>query len=214
MKVISFSLWGRDETYTIGAIKNAELALTVYPEWRCRFYVGASVPSKIIKKLKSFEHCDVVLMEEDGDWNAMLWRFLPAGEEGVDVMISRDCDSRLNSREKAAVDEWLKSDKGFHIMRDHPYHTTEILGGMWGVKSGILTDMSYHIDKFTKGNYWQVDQDFLKQVVHPNISFDCMVHDPFFEKQPFPKKRKGNLFVGQAFDKNDRPLHPEHMGEL
>ena len=41
-------------------------------------------------------------------------------------MLSRDCDSRLNKREKLAVDELLKSDKNFHIMRDHPWHNTEM----------------------------------------------------------------------------------------
>ena len=62
----------------------------------------------------------------------MFWRFEPAGEEDVDVMISRDTDSRLNLREKFAVEEWLESDKGFHIMRDHPHHGYPVLGGMWG----------------------------------------------------------------------------------
>ena len=32
-KVISFSLWGKNPTYTIGAIKNAELASQFYPDF-------------------------------------------------------------------------------------------------------------------------------------------------------------------------------------
>ncbi len=32
-KVISFSLWGDNPKYTIGAIKNAELSKTIYPDW-------------------------------------------------------------------------------------------------------------------------------------------------------------------------------------
>jgi len=44
-------------------------------------------------------------------------------------MASRDLDSRVNSREAAAVKEWLNSeDKAFHFMRDHPAHGIEILG--------------------------------------------------------------------------------------
>ena len=27
---------------------------------------------------------------------------------------------------------WLDSNLTFHVMRDHPHHRTEILGGMWG----------------------------------------------------------------------------------
>ena len=43
----------------------------------------------------------------------------------------RDGDSRLLPREREAVGEWIKSPKGFHIMRDNPNHSTEILGGTW-----------------------------------------------------------------------------------
>ena len=52
----------------------------------------------------------------------------------MDYYFTRDLDSRLNDREQAAVTEWLNSNKSFHIMRDHPWHGTEILGGMWGCK--------------------------------------------------------------------------------
>ena len=50
------------------------------------------------------------------------------------MYVSRDLDSRLNSRERAAVEEWLQSDKDFHFMRDHPQHGTEVLGSAWGTK--------------------------------------------------------------------------------
>ena len=34
----------------------------------------------------------------------------------------------------AAVNEWLDSDKSFHMMRDHPLHDIGMLGSAWGVK--------------------------------------------------------------------------------
>jgi len=212
--VIAFSLWGNNPVYTIGALRNAELAEKVYPGWACWFYVGKSVPRKIVKSLQKKSNCRVFEMGESGNWDSMLWRFLPAGDPGVDVMISRDCDSRLNSREKAAVDEWLKSPKAFHIMRDHPQHTTEILGGMWGVKGDILQDMPSLIKEWKLSDYWQVDQHFLKDSVYPRIADNAMVHDEFFSGNPFPTPRKEKYFVGQAFDEHDNPLHPEHMEEI
>jgi hypothetical protein len=30
-----------------------------------------------------------------------------------------------------------------------------------------------------------------------------LVHDPFFEKKPFPSKRVNYEFVGQVFDENE-----------
>ena len=212
-KVISFSLWGGNPIYTIGAIKNADLALDIYPGWVCRFYVGKSVPIDIISELVSKENTEVYIMNSQGDWTGMFWRFYPASETDVDVMISRDTDSRLSMREKEAVDEWLAGYSNFHIMRDHPYHATEILGGMWGVRGNLLKNMKLMIDEYTKGDYWQVDQNFLKEKIYPVIIGNICVHDEFFQKKSFPSARIPKRFVGQAFDADDNLLHPEH-GEL
>jgi protein O-GlcNAc transferase len=209
-KVISFSLWGEEPKYCVGAIKNAELAKKHYPGWICRYHIGKSTPNKYIEELNSFSNVETILRPEDGDWTGMFWRFFDASDLSVDVMISRDTDSRLNSREASAVKEWLYSNKKFHIMRDHPYHRTEILGGMWGVRSHYLGDMNNLINQYVKGNFWQVDQNFLKEVVYPIVKNNCMVHDEFFEKKPFPSKRKKALFVGQAFNSDDTVCNPEH----
>ena len=209
-KIISFSLWGNDPKYTIGAIRNAELSPTIYPDWICRFYIGKSTSNEIVNKLKSFEHVEVIEMDIDGDWTGMFWRFYPASEEDVDVMISRDCDSRLSEREKLAVDEWLNSDKGFHIMRDHPYHTTVILGGMWGSKKGVIPQMKKLIDEYIKGSFWQVDQNFLREKIYPLVKDNSLVHDEFFEKKPFPSNRIVDEFVGQAYNEKDEFLYKEH----
>ena len=161
MKVISFSLWGDNPKYTVGAIKNAELAKIIYPGWVCRYYVGDSVPADCIQKLSSFDYCEIVKMNVPGNWEGMYWRFFPASDENVDVMISRDADSRLNLKEKAAVDAWLNSECSFHIMRDHPWHTTPILGGMWGTKKGCIKNISELIKTYpVVGNFYQTDSTF------------------------------------------------------
>ena len=203
-KVISFSLWGENPKYTVGAIKNAEIASVIYPDWICRFYCGKSVPENITSQLKSYKNVEVVDMDEQGDWTGMFWRFYAC--EDSDVMISRDTDSRLSFREKSAVDEWLESNKDFHIMRDHPYHTTEILGGMWGCRNGILSNIKNIINEYNKGNFWQVDQNFLKEKIYPIIKNNSFVHDSFFkveqDRKNFPSERVNKEFVGDVFDVN------------
>ena len=74
----------------------------------------------------------------------MLWRFLPVLDPSVDLMVSRDLDSRLTTREQAAVQEWIDTGLAFHVMRDNPEHGTEILGGMWGARmdSGLRPQLS------------------------------------------------------------------------
>ena len=126
-------------------------------------------------------------------------------------MISRDTDSRLSVREHAAVQEWLSSDKDFHIIRDHPYHATEILGGMWGVRNGLLKGIKASIDNYDKGEFddkWQVDQNFLRDVIFPTVQDKSFVHDEFFEKKPFPNNapsRTNTDFIGQVYNQFDEP---------
>jgi len=207
-KVISFSLWGDNPKYTIGALYNAELTPEIYPGWISRFYVGTSTPSNVGRKLEKLGS-EVIYMNESGDWRGMFWRFYTAAEDDVEIMLSRDADSRLNLREKAAVYEWLASDKDFHIMRDHPAHSAPIMGGMWGARGSILRDIKKMIDQYQKGDFWQVDQNFLRDQVYPIIRNRACVHDEFFEKKPFPTVRQNYEFVGDVFDENN-VRHPEY----
>jgi hypothetical protein len=51
MKVISFSLYGDNPKYTIGAIKNSKLREKFYPDWQMRVYHNDSVPNYILEEL-------------------------------------------------------------------------------------------------------------------------------------------------------------------
>lgn len=200
-KVISFCLWGNNPKYTIGAIKNAELATTIYPEWICRYYVGRSVPLDIVENLSKRSNVELIKMDQDGSWNSMFWRFYPISDPDVEVMLSRDCDSRLSIREKECVDEFLKSDKMFHAMIDHPWHGG-IMGGMWGAKRGILKNMVEMTNNWTKTDAWQTDQSFLNAVIRPLVNGSIIIHDSIQLKN-FPSKRKDYKFVGEVYDAND-----------
>ena len=208
MKIVSFSLWGSDPKYTLGAIRNAEMLNDYYPGWIARFYCGGSVPTDIVTGLESHDDVEVVSMADDGNWEGMFWRFLAA--DGDDVVLSRDTDCRFSERESAAVQSWLDSDKDFHIMRDHPYHGTEILGGMWGSRNGILRGISGWMTDYKKGDYWQVDQNFLRDKIWPLVQSKSHIHDEFFQKHSFPVKRNPREFVGKAFNHDDSECEPKH----
>lgn len=206
-KVISFCLWGDNPKYTVGAIRNAERAKMFYSGWDVWMYFADCVPKDIVQALSDLD-CHMIPMGE-GSWKAMFWRFLPAANPNITV-ISRDTDSRLGIREKYAVDDWLASDKDFHIMRDHPYHATEILGGMWGARNGVIKDIDLWIAEYEQGDFYQVDQNFLREIVYPKIKDNCVVHDPFFDHKPFPGPNGEDWsvqnFVGMPFDENDKAI--------
>lgn len=208
-KVIAFSLWGDNPKYTIGAIRNAELAQKIYPGWKSYFFVGSSVPDNIQNELLKIPNVFLFYKDSPGDWTSMFWRFETSYDLEIDINIFRDTDSRLSMREKYAVDEWLDSDKTFHIMRDHPYHRFPILGGMWGYKNNNKYPMRQLLNSFNKENKYGTDYEFFFQKLYPLIKNDKIVHDPFFDKIDFPTKRENLEFVGDVFDENNN-RHPEY----
>jgi hypothetical protein len=127
--------------------------------------------------------------------------------------MSRDLDSALTPRERAAVDAWLASNKSFHSMRDHPMHGVPMLGGMWGFRLSLDRAMSrsihnkIHDRDLVKRYGGRGDQTFLAQQVWPHAKSDVIAHDSFLCKvgygkkpDPFPTQRRPanetNCFVG------------------
>ena len=61
--------------------------------------------------------------------NPRMLRYLAMLDPDVDIFISRDVDSIIWRREVDAVEEWLRSNFTFHLMRDHQSHGSIILAG-------------------------------------------------------------------------------------
>lgn len=210
--IIAFSLWGDNPKYTIGAIKNAELLERIYPGWIARFYVGSSVPNMILFNLETHKNVEILHESGQNNWSGMFWRFKAATDPEVSIAIFRDTDSRINAREKAAVDQWLLSDKTFHIMRDHPHHKFPILGGMWGIKNNgkyNLKDSLEHFCNHEVTNGYGTDYTYLANNVYPLATNDSIIHDEFFGGLPFPTSRIGADYVGKPFESNDLPSLPQ-----
>ena len=181
-KVITFSLWGNNPTYNIGAIKNAELAKVFYPDFECWFYIHQeSVTYETVKNIAKLDNTKIILKNGDlTKCKPMMWRFEAIDEPDVEIMMSRDTDTRFLLREKLAVDEWLNSDKLFHIMRDHPDHECLIQGGMFGTKKILSISSWYNLinNKYQDGEK-QYDQDFLGEIIYPLVKDISLIHASF-----------------------------------
>ena len=174
-KIISFSLWGDQSKYTIGALCNAELAKIIYPGWICRFYCGESTPQYIIDQLKNYDNTEVIKMKEDNRRSYMIWRFYPADDEDVEIFLSRDADSRLSYRERYCVDIFEKSDYLVHSIRDNINHG-ELMGGMWGMKKNNRVRIKDLLNDF-KGNLdYDQDQIFLRHILGPYYQDSTLTH--------------------------------------
>ena len=210
MKILSFCLFGIGPKYLIGAVKNAELAPKIYPGWIPRFYCGPSVPEPIIEQLASLGG-QIVKTQAD-NWTLMLTRYLPISEPDVEVTLIRDCDSRLNLREKECVDFWLNSDKLVTTCFDHPWHSgVKFMGGLSGFKRGAISNFKQLLENYNAGNHYQADQEMLSSVIYPLVKdsymvFDSLNRNEFTKTIPFPSRHSPDgSFVGEVFDELERP---------
>jgi hypothetical protein len=140
-KVISYSIYGINSDldtsrgFYKGIFVNLELAKTVYPGWVIRVYIPNNEPAEFINKLIETKEIELFLVDTNLCLRAV--RYLPNDDPQVSIWISRDLDSIVTFREKAAVDDWLMNypDKELHIMSDNVAHSWTIPGGMFGKKN-------------------------------------------------------------------------------
>lgn len=221
-KVISFSLWGNNKNYTLGAIKCAEMAKLIYPEFECWFYVHKpTVPADIIDILSQFSN--VIIFFRYGDLSTckpMTWRFEAIDHPNVELVLSRDTDARFTLREKLAVQEWLDSSFVFHIMRDHPHHNFFILGGMFGTrKIKSIPSWISLLEKLSQTGDRNYDQDFLRDIIYPEVINNSLVHATFhkFEDHSidFPLAYDAEFrFVGEYIYHDDKRSNPHLVALL
>ena len=181
----------------------------MFPDWVVRIYHDDTVPQATLDRLvelgAELRPVDTTGME--GDIAGMFWRFLVADDPTVQRYIVRDTDSRLNERERAAVDEWIASGYSIHSIRDHPNHDRPLNGGLWGGVRGAVKNIKKMMRDASRNGYG-ADLVFLCDKVWPQVQYDQISHDSytcdkFVNSVPFPTRRSNDFqHVGQVFENN------------
>ena len=177
-KIFSFSLYGNESIYSLGAINNAIKIREIFGEdWIIRFYVR-NVNSMILDKLNELE-CQVIDMNDSNIKDGKFFRFLAIKEDNI--VFLRDCDSIVSYREKMMMTDFLNSNKKLHIIRDHPNHKEHIMAGLFGFNcSGISNIREIINDSNLKDlNQYNVDQFFLSKFIYPKYKNNMLIHDSF-----------------------------------
>ena len=162
MKVFSFCLYGTEPNYYTGLLENIKIIQEFFPDFEIYVYKGICDPSWII------EGATVIETGKVGAIN-MFHRFLPI--QFGDIGFIRDTDSRITERDRWCIQEFLKSDKKYHIIRDHYYHISKVMGGLFGWKQSIPT---FSINRETAE--YSEDEFYLAEALYSTILPDVLVH--------------------------------------
>jgi len=212
-RIISFSLWGNNSLYCDGAVWNAVEREKFYPDWNCRFYYDDSVSLEIVDKIASTKS-ELIHMNRTTDMLGMFWRFHPMFDDSdIERFIVRDTDSKFTKRESILVNEWIESNKPFHIIRDHHSHGSSILGGTWGAIPGCIPNFERRIGIFfsnlypdknnPRGVFHGCDQTFLNAHVWPFVKNNHIAH--------IRKNNPGLRYTGNEIEIDD-PIDGHYVG--
>lgn len=205
--LLAFSLFGTDKKYRAGFAENVRLARIIYPEFRVVVYCDEPSPEALL--------ADEVNVMGPANIRCMTWRIFAAAEP-ADVILFRDADSRLNCRERAAVDEWRDSGLNCHSAHDHRHHRIHcLMGGMMGLRGGLFP----HIEHLWKAwcarqgePAWIDDLNFLAECIYPHVADSCLHHSSLpiqWPYRPFPLHGEVEGFMGQQFEADGTPVWPK-----
>jgi len=141
-KIVSYSLFGKDELYwkLLPALLRAHD--TIYAGWKIHIYHdGRAMHHPYFSVLQSLSsNTSIVflnLVQQDTPQvgAGALWRLLPACSRDDSIVLCRDIDSLPSPRERRAVDEFVDSSAIVHCISDSVEHNSvPMMTGMIGFK--------------------------------------------------------------------------------
>ena len=167
MKVFSFCIYGIENNYYNGLIENIQIIKQYFPDFKIYIYKGICDPSWTFD-----ESCKIIETNRSGAIN-MLYRYLPV--TFADIGFVRDADSRITKRDRWCIKEFLNSSKKYHIIRDHFYHKSPIMGGIFGWKQPI----KFPID-VEKDVGYAYDMAYIEKHLYPFVKSDTIVHSNIY----------------------------------
>lgn len=211
-RIISFSLFGDNPTYSSGMIRNLGLAKHLYPSWSVVVFHDNQLAFEIEERLLQG---GAKLFCLDLNIPMVAHRFLPIADPTVEHVIVRDADSSLSSREAHAVEAWIQSNAPIHVMRDHPHHIAPIMAGMWGCKGGAIEGFLDKLINYPFTGSYGEDQDFLANEIWAHYKESSLVHDSHGDEtgntHRFPTTRSENSFIGQRLGPDGKPIDDDHL---
>jgi hypothetical protein len=174
-------------------LQNIDLIGRHFPEWKVYLYTSPDVDAEFLQQVVQYSN---VLLRPTGKLGIinMVERFFAIDEPDVEIMFVRDADSHVHWKDRWAIRSFLSKPHFLaHAIRDHPEHTSSLMGGLWGIRKSAKLNISKQYERFMKDPIdrgYGIDQSFLSTYVYPYIRSALLVHvgeGPAYEREHFIK---------------------------
>lgn len=215
--IVSFTLFGNNMKYYVGAIKNAEDIKKMLPDWEMRLYYNSNfILNEYLDTLNDLgvnlvDVKDIKLGGLDSLSYPYFWRFLSFLEDTPSIV--RDLDSRFSLREIKYINNWIDSGSDYFIIRDHPWHSP-VPSGLFGIKRKI-NSFELYLNEFIKTNelVWGADQTIL-HLYMLNIDKKDIYYCGYDSVENYIPRDDKNFFIGMQIDENNQPIKPSALQAL
>jgi len=182
VKAFSFCLYGKfNKKYYYGLGENIEIIKDKLPDFKVYIIFGNDVDKDFIDKIS--QNSNVVLVNKDFTGDIIKsYRFTVIDIPEVELLFSRDADSRINDRDIWCINDFINSQSLVHIIRDHRNHTFPIMGGMCGFKKGFL-------------NYFKSFEKLINILINLNITFNYLTDQIILANYIYSKFISNNIFL-------------------
>jgi hypothetical protein len=213
----SYCLYGKyNPKYYIGLEENIKFINKHYPNYLIHIWFGSDVElDKINMNLLNTSNLIIKHLNVTG-YIVHAYRFLSIDEPNIDIVFSRDCDSRISDREIKLNNRFINSKYLLHTIRDHKGQHMPLMAGLFGIKKEIkkyfkneeIKNQFMYLFEILKNNpeyiTYTTDQNLLITLFYTNFKNYLLVHstknifsDPNFIKINPPED---NNFCGQVID--------------
>jgi hypothetical protein len=172
-------------------LQNIDLIGRHFPEWKVYLYTSPDVDAEFLQQVVQYSN---VVLRPTGKLGIinMVERFFAIDEPDVEIMFVRDADSHVHWKDRWAIRSFLsKPHFHAHAIRDHPEHTSSLMGGLWGIRKTAKINISKQYERFMRDPIdrgYGIDQSFLSTYVYPYIRSALLVHvgeGPAYEREHF-----------------------------
>jgi hypothetical protein len=160
-------------------LQNIDLIGKHFPDWKVYIYTAPDVDAGFLQQVVQYSN---VVLRPTGNYGIinMISRFFAIDEPDVEIMFVRDADSHVHWKDRWAIRSFLSRPYFLaHAIRDHPEHTSNLMGGMWGIRKKANLNISEQYEHYLKNPIdrgYGVDQSFLSTYVYPYIRNVLLVH--------------------------------------
>jgi hypothetical protein len=221
--IVSFSLFGNEPKYYIGAEKNIIEINNFLPNWEVRIYYHENmILDGKVEYLSNLGATlinvkDIVLGNKESIHYPFFWRFLSFFENTPSIV--RDLDSRFSDREVQYINKWMSSERDYFIIRDHPWQAP-VPSGLFGIKKFIPKFKDHFINFVNNEDLrWGADQEILR-IYMEQINEENVFYCGYDDRTNYIPRDDKNFFIGMQMDENDNPTDPsgikclQHITEI